>query len=68
MTGDWIDHQGGSVRADCGADVTWKIVVEMPRGTPWGKDPQAHELGWAFVAIAALLLGLLPSIIVGLAE
>lgn len=26
------------------------------------------ELGWAFVAIAALLLGVLPSIIVGLSQ
>ena len=41
---------------------------ELTRGTPWGKEPQVHELGWAFVAVAALVLGLLPSIIVGLAE
>ena len=41
---------------------------ELTRGTPWGKDPEPVDLGWWFVGIAALVLGLLPSIIVGLAE
>ena len=41
---------------------------DLLRGTPYDKDPQPHELGWAFVAIAALLLGVLPSIIVGLCQ
>ena len=38
------------------------------RGTPYDKDPQPHELGLTFVAVAALVLGLLPSIIVGLTQ
>ena len=41
---------------------------ELTRGTPWGKDPEPVELGWWFVAVGALVLGVLPSIIVGLAE
>ena len=37
-------------------------------GIPYDKDPEPHELGWTFVAVAALVLGLLPSILMGLAE
>ena len=39
---------------------------DLMRGTPYGKDPEPTRLGWTFVAVAALVLGLLPSIIVGL--
>lgn len=39
---------------------------DLTRGTPYDKDPQARELGWVFVAVAALVLGLLPALIVGL--
>ena len=41
---------------------------DLTRGTPYDKDPEPHELGWGFVAVAALLLGLLPSILVGLCQ
>ena len=41
---------------------------DLTRGTPYDKDPEPHELGWAFVAIAALVLGLLPSLIVGVMQ
>ena len=41
---------------------------DLTRGTPYDKDPESHELGWAFVAVAALVLGLLPSVIVGLCQ
>ena len=41
---------------------------DLTRGTPYDKDPEPHELGWWFVAVGALVLGLLPSILVGLAE
>ena len=41
---------------------------ELTRGTPWGKDPEPTELGWWFVAVGALLLGLGLSIIGGLCQ
>ena len=41
---------------------------DLLRGTPYDKDPEPHELGWTFVAIAALVLGLLPSLIVGVMQ
>ena len=41
---------------------------DLLRGTPYDKDPEPVELGWWFVGIVALVLGLLPSILMGLAE
>ena len=67
MTGDWIDHQGGSVRADCGVDgMTWKIVVEMPTPSPnelnrmhWAERRRLKEtFGW----LLASALNKLPKI------
>ena len=39
---------------------------DLFRGTPYGKYHQPVGLGWWFVAVSALVLGLAPSIIVGL--
>lgn len=44
------------------------LCASLGAGTPYDKDPEPHELGWTFVAVAALVLGLLPSILMGLAE